>query len=286
MQSCWFGILVLIFLFGSVKQASALTINPARTIITVAPGSETIWQLSITNEEVAPVRVVPTVFGARQDEKGRPVFEKKSDVAEGWIQADQNTTDLAVGQTKKIVFTIAVPAHTGPGSHYLGIGVEPVTSASGTVALGTRLLSLMSLYVAGPATEKIDVSDWSSAHSILASAEWPFQLVMKNEGTVDVSTQAHFDVKGWNGQVVMSQEFSTGNKILPESIRQLHPIVDVGGGGFLWPGRYRVEAVINYGTTNQEVRAERIIWYVPWSVIGMVGVVLSGIGFAVWRFKK
>ena len=263
-----------------------MTISPARTIVTVAPGSATILQLSITNEEGAPMQVVPVILGARQDEKGRPIFEKQSDVAEGWTVADQNSIDVAAGQTKKIVFTITVPARTGPGSHYLGVGIEPVVKSGGTVSLGTRLLSLVTMYVAGPATEKINLVNWSPDHSLTSAPSWPFRLEMKNEGTVDVSTQARFNVKGWNGKTLFSQEFSTGNKILPESIRQLYPVVEVGDEGWFWPGRYQIEAVVDYGATGQEVRATQTIWYVPWSAVGAVCIAIGAVGFVAWRLKR
>ncbi|TSC84214.1 MAG: Uncharacterized protein G01um101413_509 [Parcubacteria group bacterium Gr01-1014_13] len=284
--------LYLIFLLGfiiffiAVIPARAFEISPVKALFTIDQDISETMVIKIKNSEKNDLVFKLNVLGMRQDENGRPVFEKGIDAAESWVYPENNFVNIKSGETKSVNFIIKTPADTVAGSYYLGLTVEPVLEKSDQASLSARLVSLLTLQVKGLVKESVEIEKFESLKNIFTEKKLKFDLNLKNNGTIEVLMQGKIGIRNWRGEEIFSEPIILGNKLLAGSKRVLHPEIILKNNISL-PGLYSAQVKINYGRTNQIVSAISYVWYFPkWSKI-ILAVMILFIGFLIfWRRKK
>jgi len=277
---------VLVGLIFFIVPAQAFTISPLRFLVTIDPGSSQTVAVDIKNNENADITVKPVVLGARQNAKGRTEFLSGVNQAEGWVKADVGSFAIAKNETKKINFTVSAPSMASPGSYYLAVGAQQAGSG-GQIGLSGRLLTLLTVQVAGTAQEKLTINKWQAAQYFIVKKVWPFQLEIKNSGNVEVSYRAVAIVRNWSGDEKMRYTLVEKENILAGTDRSDNYSVDVEGQYF-WPGLYQVQAQVDYGLTGQTVTAMVYIIYFPvwaWVVLGLIILCVIGAFTSQYKFQ-
>ena len=284
--------------FIAALPARAFEISPVKSLFTVDPGVSQTVVLKIKN---TPPFIPPrngegqeagfklSVLGMTQDEDGRPIFARGIAVAESWVYPENNLVNIKSGEIKSVNFIIKIPADALAGSHYLGLAVEPVlsgqgnqsTATAGQASLSARLVSLLTLQVKGMVEESVAIEKWSPLTGATSEKNWKFDLVLKNNGTIEVLMKGTVAVRNWRGEEIFSEPIVLGNKLLVGSKRVLRPGIILRNNINL-PGLYSAQIKINYGLTSQIVSAIAYVWYFPqWSkiVLGAIGLLFVALVF-------
>lgn len=260
---------LLIFVFG-ISPAKAFGISPAKMLITADPNTSQTIVLSINNSEKNDLVFKLGVVGVEQDENGMPVFDRGVTDAENWIFPENGTVLIKAGQTKAINFIIKIPDSTQAGSYYTGLFVEPSVEGSSNGQIGSRVISLLTIQVAGVVNEAVLIEKWSTKQSWLNDREWQFDLNLKNTGDVEVLLEGAVSIRNWRGEEIYTKPLGLGNKLLAGSRRALSPAMTVKDNIKL-PGLYQAQLKINYGLTSQMTSGIAYVWYFPlWSQVGLV----------------
>ncbi len=258
-----------IFIFFA-SPVQAFEISPTKMLVTADADTAQTVVLKIKNTDSTDSSYLLSVLGLRQDNGGLPVFEHGVTMAETWVYPETNRVTVRAGETKSVNFIIKVPTDSLPGSQYLGLAVEPEVATNSQNSLRAKLISLLTLQVSGLATEAVSIHTWEKNST--GSANWQFNLLVQNTGSVEVAMQGVLAIKNYRGDEIFSQPISVGNKLLAGSKRALAIEADLRDKLQL-PGLYQSHVKLRYGKTGQEVSALAYVWYVPaWSKIVGVSV--------------
>lgn len=269
MKKLYILIIFLIF-FITVKPANAFSISPVKALLTIDPGITQTVVVKVSNSEKVDQIFKLSVLGTKQDNAGLPIFSRGVEEAESWVYPENNTVKLKPGETKAVNFIIKTPDKVEAGSHYLALAVEPELNNTIGNTVNSRLVSLLTLQVAGQVSEELLIEKWEPLANFSSNKEWKFDLKLKNNGVVEVPIKGSLVVKNWQGEDLFSEPVTLGNKLLVGSYRVLSPTVVLRENISL-PGLYQVQIKINYGLTNQMSSAIAYVWYFPrWSQVGGV----------------
>ncbi len=276
----------LLALFFAVP-AQAVGISPVKTVVTINIESTETVSLLINNSENSEALFKLGVLGAKQDNDGYPIFGRGLTEAETWVFPENNTVSIKAKQSQKTNFIIRVPKNTEPGSYYLGLFAEPASKAGNQSGVNPRVVSLLTVQVAGSVSEEMMVQNWNPKNVVFNNKNWSFALDLKNTGRIEVSMQGVLAVRNWRGEEIFVNEIRLGNKLIAGSLRHLLPNIVVENK-ILWPGPYQVQVRLNYGLANQKVSAITYVWYLPfWSIVSLGVFVLILISFlAIFLLKR
>ena len=153
---------------------------------------------------------------------------------------------------------------------------------NGGVTFSARLLSLLSLQIAGTARENLKIEQWfGNSFFKLLKNDGNFNLTIKNNGNVDLPVVGQLILKDRQGNILKSQTINLGNALIPGTRRFLETKLSLKP--LLIPGFYQAEIVINYGQLNQTVFASTSFCYLPfWLVL----IILLLLLFLFILFKK
>jgi len=208
-----------------------------------------------------------------------------------WVVALPTLT-LQPHQIKQLPVTIHVPKNASPGGYY---GVIRFTASSpdpngNGVSLSASLGSLVLLRVNGAVKESMSVAEFSTSQSGKTGTLFQFPPVdftvrLKNDGNVfeqpvgQIAITDMFNRKVANVNVNLEQR-----NVLPQSIRRFDQPLDssVIGNKILF-GLYHANLRVVYGANQQVITASATFWVIPYTLIGIIIVVLV-VGFFVLRF--
>jgi hypothetical protein len=290
-----FYLLTFFIFFIAAKPARAFEITPVKSLLTVDPGISQTVVIKIKNTPSSKgaglnLTFKLSVLGVSQDEDGRPVFSRGTDMAENWVYPENNLVKIKSGEIKSVNFIIKIPADALAGSHYLGLAVEPVLSPTGgkegdQASLQTRLVSLLTLQVKGMVEESMVIEKWAPFAGVTDKKNWKFDLSLKNNGTIEALLRGTIAIKNWQGEELFSEPITLGNKLLAGSRRVLHPEITLRNDINL-PGLYQAQVKINYGLTNQMVLSIAYIWYFPqWSRVALAIIALLLVSLVIFVAK-
>ncbi len=288
------SLVALVLIFGHPHRASALTLSPARRIVTIDPGTAQDLKVTVTNDEAKSVRLQLLVTGLKQDPAGLPLFGNGYDDAEKWVVPAPELLVLEPGQQGFATFKLQVPAGTFPGSHWVALAVESRPDTTGTAILNQRLISLLSIQVSGVVTESLTMNTAVSERIVLGSKPFDAAIKIQNTGSIEVPLTGKITIRSLRGKEVGGRDVQLGNQLLPQSERSLLEKIsttkkdacDVDGtvcSELVWPGLYTLTAEVIYGKTGQTVESETSFWYVPyWSLF----LLTVGVGLGVWIVRR
>lgn len=282
-----FFLFVALAIFGGlgfVVPAQALTISPAKGLVTVNRGAEQVVKVTVFNESLQTAAIEPVVLGTRQDESGKLIFEKDIDQTEKWVKVDKQIFTLSPGEKKDLFFTVKPPVDAYSGSHYLGLGVK-TSSGEGAVGLSGQLLSTITVQVAGIANENLKITNFEANKKLIIHKNISFDLVVKNKGNVEITPAGQLLITAWGGKEIFNDDFYLGNQLLVDSERIVTH--DFNLNKIFWPGIYQAKILLRYGLTASEVGTTTNFVYLPvWSWFGLAFLFGFVAAFLIVIFKK
>jgi hypothetical protein len=280
--------------------ANVLKVSPVRSDIEIPAGTSKTVETAVTNLTSAPVTVRPIendfVAG---DERGTPALILDADKYAPTHSLKRFMTPLPdvtipAKQTKVVNVVITVPKDAQPGGYFGAVRFAPTApEGGGQVNLSASAASLILMTVPGPATEKLELTDFSiqqdgrSGTTFQNSNDLQLALRFKNTGSVQQGPIGKVSVKQGD-KLIYDVDFNNKEQrdmILPDSARRWEiPLKKIGNFG-----QYTVVATFTYGTKNQTIEVEKTFWVIPMSVIigTIVGlVVLVGLVVGIILFLK
>ena len=274
--------LVICLLLGIVAVTNAFSVSPIKQIVTLEQGSWINVKIKVRNTERETTKYKIAVLGVKQDDQGYPVYGEGIEEAENWVRAEQNVLEVRPGKEAEASFRVSVPKGTYPGSHYVGLSAEPVLSGEGRNFTG-KLISLLLLEVSGTVTEELSVVNWSGEKNLYWSFNNArFDAVLKNSGNTELPLIAKIRVYNWLDKKVIDSDVHLGSSLLPKTERKSSVLLPIQDGWYL-PGLYRAQLDLSYGRTGQKLSVQYPFWYVPFSWLAVIGVVLL---ITVWSIIK
>lgn len=271
-----------------VYPVKAFGVSPVKILTTIEANTSQTVVLKIENSEKKDLVFKLGVLGVKQDDSGKPLFERGVTEAENWVYPENSTLLVKTGQTKSVNFIIKIPKNTLAGSYYVGLFVEPSSGESASSNVSTKLVSLLTVQVAGTVNESILIDKWLAKQNISKDREWQFDLSLKNNGDVEVPLKGILSIRNWKGEDIFAEPLVLGNKLIAGSRRVLSPTIILRDDIKL-PGLYQSQIKINYGLTNQVSSAITYVWFFPqWSQVFLVifGILIFGLVVFVVKRKK
>lgn len=272
-------ILALIFFIHPVR---AFGISPSKILLTIDPNTSQTVVIKINNSESKDLDFKLGVLGLKQDDSGKPVLGGDLTDAENWVYPENKTISIKAGQAKIANFILNVPDKTTPGSYYVGLFAE----SGGEV--GARIVSLLTIQVAGVVNESILIEKWLPVKNSASNRERKFEVNLKNNGDVEVQLKSVLSVRNWKGEEIFAEPLILGNKLLAGSRRVLSTSV-VLKDNIKLPGLYQSQIKINFGLSNQMTSAIAYFWFFPqWSQVFLIifGILIFGLVIFVIKRKK
>ena len=258
-----------------VKTEKGLTVSPLRTESTIDPGTSQKGSLTVTNATDAQLTVR---FNAEEfnvtNQQYDYAFTAESEIAK-WVTYSSDEVDLAVGESKKIGYTIAVPLSAEPGGRYISLFSSTASKTGDGISSVDRVGSLLYITVTGDVTRRGVLLSLSTQALIGGTSNW--SATLQNTGTAHyrsryvITTQSIFD-----SRIIAQSEGSA--LVLPGSVRRISDVIPLPR----YPGIYKVVYAIGLGDSPQDNRTHILFYAPPPAVVAMV-VVFLVIGMAVFR---
>lgn len=297
-------------LFGSQTFAQSATsvnnstnvikITPVRTDISVAPGASKKVQVTVSNITGAPITVsaIENDF-VSADENGTPALILDANTyapthsLKRFLSPIKNLT-IPAGKGVTVDVTITVPATAQAGGYFGAVRFAPVSPEDGgQVSLSPSAASIILLTVPGPATEKLNLTDFTVQQNGKAgdffntSTNISTLIRFENKGNLQEGPFGKITVK--NGKkVVSSSDFNVTDprdQILPDGARRWTvPLNDLGKFG-----HYTVTATLTYGQKNQTIEVSKTFWVIPqyfiYIAIGVAVLLIALIVFLIFFIR-
>jgi uncharacterized membrane protein len=276
------------FIFA--QSASAYSISPVKYLITIDPGKTETATIKIKNEEPMPLTFKLKVMGLSQDAQGKPVITNQADGAGTWVKPEADSVSVDPGNTAEAKYLITAPADAKSGSYYLALAIEPVVPEGTGISISSRLVSLLTLQVAGMVQESLEIKKWQPASGVFRQKDnWKFNLNIANKGNIEVVMKGTLSIKNWRGQEIMSEDKKLGNTLLSGAERSL--TIDSGPqkANIYLPGLYQAKIKVLYGRTGQTIVDSVNFWYLPnwiWWVLGGIILLIILIIVAIKRARR
>jgi len=259
-------------------NANALSITPTRYAVTLEPGAEHQVTITIINDSATAANLKTLIEPFSIDTvTGRPLFGG-SDDAVAWIDISPRKFALGPGEQTTITFAIRIPKDAEPGAHYLGLFAQSQSSAGTGITAGSKIGSLLFLYVAGDARESLVRRSFLSTQRLYFFSSPTISLDVINDGTIHVVPTG--DIVLWDmwDRKIDSVSVNPKNiKVFPRtSFHRFFTYKDLSSAVV---GPVTAYATLQYGLTNQTMTATTTFWMIPVPLVVAVVVVFLCIYF-------
>lgn len=252
---------ILLSLFF-VSTAQAFSISPLKYFYTLAPGDKQDILVTIRNDEAQSKEFTLSVTGLKQDKLGHSLFQNGIDLAENWIENNNQSIILGPHSSQDLIFHLSVPKSAAPGAHYLGLGAQEKNNQS----IGGQLLTLVIFQVSGTAQESLELQKIALTKNIYFDTNWSENLQLKNAGNIELELKGKMKVNG-PFYSYFQNSINFGNKLFAQSEREINLKLN-DSPKWIWPGHYRAQVIVAYGLSQQTLVVETSFWYFPmWMII-------------------
>ncbi len=280
----------------------ALTVSPAKFVISADPGDKIVTGMKIRNDLTETLTFYPTIekYTTRGGEE--PVFYPENFGLPVWIKTDPAQVTLAGGEWAEISLTIEVPKDAEPGGHYAVIfwsSANPEGQGPG-VGIVTRVGALVLLEVSGNVIESAEITAFNPAGKFLTHLPVNFSYDFKNTGNVHLKPAGGITIKNIFGKTLANLNVNPAQGYaLPQTIRTfsysfwapkrgVQKIQEIKETGFLAElkkemagfalGFYRADLNLEYGNGDviKTVKAKTYFFVIPWHLL-IVAVLALGI---------
>lgn len=257
-----------------------LTLAPLRSELEIAPGTSLTSELMITNSTDKPMVASLTaeefsVINQQYDY----AFDAESDLAK-WATFNPVEVNLAVGESKKVQFTIGVPLSAEPGGRYLSLFASTdIKTSDGGVNSRQRVASLLYITVIGDVTRSGHLISLASPWGISDKSMW--SMALQNIGTTHFHSRYNVQLQNLWGNTVASM--SGDALILPGTVRAVPDVLPLPQ----LPGLYKIIYTIGLGDTPAIAETRFVLYMPPMAILASVIIVMLLIaGLLRRRFNK
>lgn len=302
-----FGIGVFVVLLLP-KATNALTVSPPLFDYRLNLGDVQIDVINLFNESDTSLTVYPILmnFTSRGDEGGIPDFYPAGKDPFGqalapWITIDKAPVTIEPQERVSIPFTINVPSdRVQPGGHYGAIMLSTVPSdVEAGITIGQQVGALILVNVSGEVREVGYIAEFGYQDPQPWYDHLPvdFFVRFENSGNTHLRPSGHLFIKNWYGKQVAALKVNEGfNSVLPNSIRRLlfgwqinEVPEDASELKKEWKnfalGRYTATLVMNYGSENKILTAERVFYVWPWRLLTIFGIAVALGAMFLWTLN-
>jgi len=292
---------IILFILGLVLlpyQSGALTISPAKIILSADPG-ETITTVMVVRNDLERTLIFYPAFEAYTTRGGEePVFFETNRGLPTWIETNPLSVTLGEKETASVEVIIKVPEDAEPGSHFAAIfwSAAPPTKGTETgVGIVTRVGALVLLDVSGEVVNSAEIVGFKTPQKFFTHLPVSFIYDLKNEGTVYVMPDGKIIIKNIFGGTsgVLNINPSQAH-VMPGTTRTIYAqnwepeggMPKIEGEGIFQDfqrelkgfalGYYRANLTIEYGKDEiKTTQANCGFWVVPWRILILTILVLS-----------
>lgn len=251
------------------SNARAMSISPVRYLATMKPGKQAAVIVTIKNDKAETVNYNLLVLGAEQNNEGHPIFQSGISAAESWIKPENEFVSIGGGKEKTVNFLINIPGEAYPGFYYLGLAAQERNLNVGQIGLTSRLVTLLSLQVAGEAQEILRINNWEKQPN---SGIWAFSAILENKGNVDLPLRGEIVVRNWLKKEAGRQIVYLGNNLLPNTARNLS--LNFNQEKLPWSPWYWAGLEANYGRAGAKTAAAILILDLPARILVFAGILV------------
>ncbi len=268
------------------SQPQGMAITPPTFELSANPGDTTSNSIRVDNLTSTSLHLTVATknFTALGEEGQVGLSDEESNFSlASWITVNKPEAVVPAKGSETFTFTIKVPANAEPGGRFGSIvfktDVQP-GSGSG-VSIGQEIGALVLLRIAGEITERAHIEGFKPTQGFYEYGPIPFETRIKNEGNVHVKPTGTITITDIFGNKVASVPVDAKN-VLSGATRKLESE---------WPaqslfGQYTATVSLQYGTNQQIITASSSFVAIPWRLLLVCLVVLSGIGFLVYRGRQ
>lgn len=301
--------------FFVIPHAQALTLIPPSIEFTADPGQTISTEIKLYNETASSVTLYPTVTLFSADgETGNPTYDftvEPTDLAT-WFEMSTDPVVLAAGERVTIPVAVAVPTDADPGGHYAALfyGSQPPAAQGGTISVGSKVGTLFLVNVSGTVVEQGSIVQFSlgAGDKFINRLPAEFTIRFANTGNVHVRPTGSVNITNLFGKLTTALGVNVGKgATLPTTTRKYEAVWERGtvaaaGSNMLsdffvelgneWRnfalGKYTAQVALAYGNaTPQQDGATVTFWVVPWRVLIVSLIILTGLTFGlIFGIKK
>ena len=268
---------------GASPAQQSITLSPASTPISEAPGSTYSGSLTVLNNSDTPATV--SVYTQPYYVKGveyTPSFTQLPGTtnASQWVNLSKATLQIPATQSTSVPYTLTIPANTAPGGYYAVIFVQTQQQkANAGVQASDRIGNILYITAQGQTHTGGSVISTSLPHFSMASS-LPLSMEVSNTGGVHYVTTANITSKNIYGQSVFSA--SLQRYVLPQTIRKIS--TDWKTPAF---GIFHISREATVAGQSESLPTQWIIVVHPWVLIVFVLLVLLLVAAIVFpKYKK
>lgn len=260
------------------QQLRTFTISPPTIEHPVAPGGQAEGTIRIINDGNEALSFDATMQDfIVEDTQGQPSILQEDTLsnkysAASWIAVYPRSFTVAPRDSYELRYYIQVPKEARPGGHYAAAIFKALSSleVEGTgTAVQTQIGTLISVNVAGPITEKADITAFSTSE-FQEYGPIDIKTQIKNMSDLHIKPKGLIKISNMLGKEAYTISFDEKN-IFPEAARDY---VDTFGKK-LMIGRYKAELTASYGINNNlPLTATIYFWVFPWKIALVILLVL------------
>lgn len=264
-------------------KKESITLSPSSDRFTIDAGSSRKGTMKVINSgDVAyditlyarPYSVINENYDVNVNEP-RPNAD-----AFRWITFDKLSYFVAPGQTVNVSYTINVPSGASPGGHYGVLFAETKANEIGQTGVGRQkrvgkvlYITVNGQYRMGGAVKEFILPFWQKGPVVQSSAR------VENTGNADFVAQVRTEAKDLFGTTKFTY---TGDPVvLPETTRR----VDMKWEKAPSFGLFNVHQTVEFLGKKHE-NSSYVLVAPLWFPILILGLLLGGIAYGVWRLRK
>jgi hypothetical protein len=223
-----------------------------------------------------------------------------------WISVDPSPITIPAGGRANVQFSINIPEgdDATPGGHYGAImmSTSPGEDIQRGVGVSSQVASILLVRISGEVREVGGVAEFSFKDPQVWYNHLPIDFILRfeNNGNVHLRPTGNLIVTNWYGRRVANIKVNEDFKsVLPMSIRRyefgwrkqadrdmerLSPLEKEFYNFAI--GKYKVELLLNYGSTNQVLVQEKEFFVWPWRLMIIFGVGVLILLIGAWFGKR
>lgn len=277
--------------------ANTLKIAPLRHDISVDPGGQVTVNITVTNPSKNDIEVRPIQNDfIAEDENGNPgiILDDNEYASTHSLKRLLRPMDNFVIPSKESAVAevvVEVPPDTKPGGYFGAIRFAPaIPDGGGQVNTSISVVSLILLTVNGDAPEELSLTnfdlkngDGTISDFLINPSNVSLTTRFENGGDIQLAPFGKISVK--KGSTVV-QEIDFNNRdpkdmILPNSARRWDSSL-TGIDSF---GKFTVDAIFTYGSSNQTIEASKSFWVIPiTAVVVILAMLMTLVGLFIGLF--
>ena len=260
--------------FNVAFANQGFTIFPAKLSIEVGKGSQYNGEINLTNAGDSDIVVLPDVQDIlpTSGSSGFNYLPKAPGITTlvDWVQISKKPFALGINETKKIPFTIKIPADASAGSRFAVIFFA-TGAAGGQLSVSARTGTVVLLTIPGDFKQTGEITNFRGPGFVRDRNPIAFKFDFNNTGTVYFEPKGTIEVTSIFGKKMANIEVA-GNVVLPTGMRTIEAV---------WPkplwllGIYKAHLAINV-TGKGDIATKDLTFYaLPlYPSLGALGVVI------------